>query len=261
MSVELREPAREPLRNAPLGVVICQVNFSEVDRKLASKGVFKYRDFLNRDTGGYGELTQVRRNQVTIQVGALGNTSTSDSATSLGWRLATRDQSWAVTIFADSVILESRAYDSWAAAFRPRLERALAGAVEAFGPDLQTRIGLRYINALSHIDASTPMYWLDKIQPAFLGGLGDRSLGTYFMASASRNTFNFDEIQATVSLAFQADVAIVGRTAVVFDIDVFRQVAREFTLDDLICAADLLNTRALQIFQSIVTDSYLESLK
>ncbi len=261
MSVELEEPDRAPLRKAPLGLVACQVNFSEIDRRLASKGVFRYRDVLNQGAGGYGELTQIRKNQVTLQLGAFGATSTSDSSSSLGWRLATRDQAWSVALFADSVTLESRAYDNWADTFRPRLRDALTGAIEAFGPEVETRLGLRYVNALSHDGATTPGYWCDKIKSSFLGPLGDDRLGSFFTGSTTRSTFAFDDVHAVVSLAFQPDAVRPNRVATVFDVDVFREGAREFVFDNLIQAADLLNTRALQVFQSIVSPSYLDELR
>jgi uncharacterized protein (TIGR04255 family) len=260
MAVALQEPDRTPLREEALALVICQVDFSEIDSRLASKDVFRYRDTLNRGPGGYGELTQVRKNQVTLQLGVFGATSTSDATASKGWRLATRDQSWAVALFPDSVTLESRKYGGWAESFRPRLYDAFAGAIDAFSPEVETRIGLRYVNQFGHDDATSPLYWAAKIEAPFLGPLQDR-LGPAVVNSTMRVTFQFEEIQAVVALAFQPDTTRPGHIALVFDIDVSRQGAREFAFNDLMNAADVLNTRALQVFQSIVNRSFLQELR
>lgn len=262
MSVNLSEPDRDPLSRAPVGLVACQVSFSDMERRLASKEVFRYRDTLNRGLGGYGELSPIQRNQVMVQIGGpLGAATSSETSSSKGWRLATRDNAWSVALFADSVLLESRAYQSWNESFRPRLADAISGAIESFKPEVETRVGLRYINALSDKAATSPLYWSDKVQPAFLGALGHEGLGSFFTGSTSRGTFRFDEIHASVTLAFQPDAVYPDCTAVVFDLDIYHQGAREFALETLMDVADLLNTRALQVFQSIVTCSYLSELR
>jgi hypothetical protein len=76
-----------------------------------------------------------------------------------------------------------------------------------------------------------------------------------------RSTFAFqDGLEAIIALAYQPDVVLAGRTAVVIDLDVFRQGAREFTLSGAIQSADDMNTRALQLFQAILMPSYLREL-
>jgi uncharacterized protein (TIGR04255 family) len=259
MAVQLGEPERAPLRYPPLGLVAFQVNFPEAERKLSSKEIFAFRDALHRGPERYGELTQIRRNQVTIQIGSLGPTTTEPSG-ALGWRLAVRDQSWSLSLFPDSVVLECRTYRGWSEDFRPRLLDAMTSTAAALKPEVETRLGLRYVNAFSSDDATSPAFWRDKIQPAFLGPIGDERLSPAFSSSGGRITFAFDDVEAVVATAFQPDAVLSGRTAAVFDIDVFRQGAREFSIASALEGADLLNTRALQIFQSIVAPSYLQEL-
>jgi uncharacterized protein (TIGR04255 family) len=261
MTSLIAEPDRRPLPDPPLALVAAQIDFAQSERSLPNKEIFRFRDAVNRNSGGaYGELTQIRKNQISVQIGALGPSTTSEPTSSLGWRLAVRDQSLSLSVFADSITLESRTYGGWAAAFRPRLQDAIIAAFEVFAPDVETRLGLRYVNALSHNDATSPTYWRDKIQPAFLGPLGDDQLAAAFQASAGRASLAFDGVSANVGIAFQPDAALPGRTAAIFDIDVFRQGAREFTIDSALSGADLLNTTALQIFQSILARSFFEGL-
>jgi len=258
--IELEEPDRTPLRQPPLGLVVFQANFSEIERRLASKDIFRCRDALNRGgEGGYGELTQVRKNELTLQLGVFAAASTSSANASVGWRLATRDQAWALIIFPDSIALECRKYEGWAESFQPRLRNALDAAIGAFSPEIETRLGLRYVNQFTSPDATSPAYWLDKIQSPFLGPLQGK-LGSAVLNATSRVTFTFDEIEAVVALAFQPDAMRPGTTAAIFDIDIFRQGAREFEFNQLVDAADLLNTRALQVFQNIVTPEYRRTL-
>jgi len=255
------EPDRRRLPDPPLALVAAQIDFAQSERSLPNKEIFRFRDAVNRNAGGaYGELTQIRKNQVTVQIGAFGPSATSEPTSTLGWRLAVRDQSLSLSVFADSITIESRTYGGWAEAFRSRLQEAVIAAFEVFAPDVETRLGLRYVNALSHNDAASPMYWRDKIQPAFLGPLGDDRLAAAFQLSASRASLAFDNVSANIAIAFQPDAALPGRTAAIFDIDVFRQGAREFTIESALIGADLLNTTALQIFQSILTSTYFEEL-
>ena len=259
-AAHLAEPRRAPLRYPPLGLVAFQVSFPEADRKFSSgKEIFAFRDALHRGSERYGELTQVRRNQVTIQIGSLGPTTTEPTG-ALGWRLAVRDQSWSISLFPDSVVLESRSYGGWTESFRPHLLDAIVSTAEALKPDVETRLGLRYVNAFSSEEATSPLFWRNKLQPAFLGPIGDERLSGAFTTSGGRISFKFDDVEAVVAMAFQPDAVLAGRTAAVFDIDVFRQGAREFSPTSAMDGADLLNTRALQIFQSIVTPSYLQEL-
>lgn len=259
MVAKLAEPQRTPLRYPALGLVAFQINFPEAERKLSSKEIFAFRDALHKGPERYGELTQIRRNQVSIQIGSLGPTATEPSS-ALGWRLAVRDQSWAISLFPDSVAVECRAYEGWSESFRPHLLDAVASVAEALKPEVETRMGLRYVNAFSDEEATSPGFWRDKVQAAFLGPIGDEHLSDAVTASGGRVSFSFGDVEAVVAMSFQPDAVLAGRTAAVFDIDVFRQGAREFSIPSIIDGADRLNTYALQIFQSIITPSYLQEL-
>jgi len=255
------QPDPRPLRKAPVGLVACQVNFSETDRRIVGKDVFKFQEALSRGGGDYSELTPFRKGQVTLQIGLLGATSSSDATSSSGWRFANHDQTWSVALFPDSVILESRAYAGWTESFKPRLEAAVTSVIEVFRPDIETRLGLRYINALSDEQAASATFWRSKVQGAFLGPLGHENVGDGFKGSALRANFAFDHVEANVSLAFQPDAVYQGNTAVVFDIDVFRHTPQEMNISKVLSGADILNTVALRIFQDIITPEYLEELR
>jgi uncharacterized protein (TIGR04255 family) len=252
---------RRRLTKAPLALVAFQVNFSDIDRRLLGKEVMKFRSSLPQ--GDYGELTQVRRNQVTLQVGTIGSTQASELSSSNGWRFATRDQSWSLTLFQDSLILEAhaQAYGDWASGFRPRLDAGVSALGEIFHPELETRLGLRYNNALSNPLASAPSFWQGRLEPAFLGALGDARLGQYFRGSAQRISFEFEDALATVNVAFQPDAVIAGNTAVVFDADVYCQDPQEFSVERILSVADRLNMKALFMFQCIVSSSQLDELR
>lgn len=252
---------RRQLTKAPLALVAFQVNFSDIDRRLLGKDVMRFRNSLGE--GEYGELTQVRRNQVTLQIGAVGSAQASESTSSNGWRFAARDQSWSLTLFQDSLILEAhaQAYRDWASGFRPRLDAGVSALGEIFHPELETRLGLRYINALSSPLASAPSFWQGRIEPAFLGALGDARLSKYFRGSAQRLNFEFEDAQATVNVAFQPDAVIGGNTAVVFDADMYCQDPQEFSVERILSVADRLNTKALFMFQCIVSSAQLEDLR
>jgi uncharacterized protein (TIGR04255 family) len=262
MAAEVGSVDRRRLTKAPLALVAFQVNFSDVDRQMLSKAIIGFRKVLNdRD---YGELTQVRKNQLTLQLNPLGTAApTSDLSSSTGWRFAKRNQTWSVTLFQDMLILEShgQAYEEWSTSFRPRLESAIRALCEVFKPELQTRIGLRYINALSHEGAQRATFWRGRIHSAFLGPLGEDALADAFRGSTLRVSFEFEDAMATVNTAFQPDAAFAGRTAVVFDLDIYEQEPKELSVAQVLENADRLNTRALFLFQSIITPSQMDELR
>jgi uncharacterized protein (TIGR04255 family) len=258
MTVELDEPDRAPLRNASLALAACEIKFADPQRRLGSKDIFRYRDALNRASAAYGELTQVRRNQMTLQLGMLGGHTIADEAPAVGWRLATRDQAWAIMLFNDSVSIENRKYEGWSESFRPRLHGALAGAIDAFGPEIETRIGLRYVNQFNDERATSGEHWGNRLQPAFAGPLLSQ-LGPGVNQINTRIGLSFDDIESVITLIVQRDIN-TGQFALAFDIDVFRQGAREFSFKEMMDMADLLNTRALQIFQRIITPEFREEL-
>lgn len=252
---------RRRLAKAPLALVAFQINFSDLDRRAFSKDVMRFRNALN--DSDYGEMTQVRKSQLTLQVSALGAAPASEVSASSGWRFARRDQSWSLTLFQESMILEAhaQAYGDWSTSFRPRLEAAVCALGTVFQPELETRVGLRYINSLSVVEATKPNFWKGRIQQAFLGPLGDTRLAEHFRTSALRVTFELNQSQANVNIAFQPDVVHIGNTAVVFDTDVYRQDTKEFSHERILSEADQLNTQALWLFQCIVSAAQLDELR
>jgi len=129
-----------PLGRHPLSLVLCQVRFSPI-RKMgnyipAIQDQFRRRGYpLERA----GKVQQVR-------ITARGVDSTEQER----WEYRTKDETWSITVFEDSVALQTTAYDRFEE-FARTLEQALQTVLLATEHDrlgIVERIGLRYINLI-----------------------------------------------------------------------------------------------------------------
>lgn len=155
-------PGYEHVRFAksPLKLVVCQVRFPVLPQFGEGSFVTPFIHALRPDYPGVS-----REQQVELQ---LSPTGVKTGAPDFLWRLATRDNDWAVVFGEASVALESRRYTT-IEEFSGRLERVVEAARIHLDIAESTRVGLRYINEIRYPDANTLDEWRDLLHPDFLG--------------------------------------------------------------------------------------------
>jgi uncharacterized protein (TIGR04255 family) len=259
-SLTLPEPDTTRLTSAPLELVVCQVRHER--RLVVADGAtaLAVHEALGAATGRYPNLDEVTGAEVNFVVAPGAAPSLSETKSS-GWRFASSDGTWAVTLMPDHFALETTAYTTWAEDFQPRLAELVDAVAEHVVPTFERRIGLRYIDRITELELTDLAAWEPYLRPELLGLILHPQLGPGVRNSQQQVVIELDE--AVSAGVRHGPVVEQGRDVIDYqlDFDVFRQGARGFDAGAIKAAADEFNIYALQLFQASVTDQLLEVLR
>jgi uncharacterized protein (TIGR04255 family) len=250
-----REPEDRHLKASPLALVVCQVRH---ERELAASDatrVLKVCEALDWAS----ELTERVAQELNVIAGEAGMATTSLPATR-GWQLQSADGQWIATVMPDQFSLETRAYPSWEE-FRTRM-LALTDAVLTYvGPALEQRIGLRFVNQLSHSSVVLPADWAGRISDVLLqrdlyDALGD-SLRAAMQVLEIRTP---DDLKLVIRHGCQPSSA-EGGNIYVLDYDCSRQGIQALSRDQIADTIEKLHRLALQAFEMATTSSLRDELE
>lgn len=248
MIPSLPQPKHERLPHAPLELVIWQLQFSEsADVVAPSVGDALRGAFA---TPEFGNLQLSRLSAPTFVLGA-GSMTAPPVPEPDGWQL--RRNHLAITVGRAGVAIESKAYDTWST-LRSLIETLVVTLSELGEFPGEQRVGLRYIDRITHPGVSAPADWKGLLgdwlmAPITNEGFGSKVLGT----SGQLDVQASDEIQATIRHHSFADADQRGRQTVVLDIDAFRVGYRPFESAAILAASDQLSDVAHQLFESSVS--------
>lgn len=144
-----------------LVLVLCQIRFPTLPRFSEPRHIDVFYQAIRND---------YPKSDRTIQMGFPfpgdqdGNTS---SSTTL-WRFSSIDDQWSLLLSENALTIESRNYKSFQD-FSDRFIRAVKQLCEALDPELQLRLGLRYINEFRMPDATSLGDWRKYIHEDVLG--------------------------------------------------------------------------------------------
>lgn len=252
MPVELPAPDRTILEKAPLKLVVCQVRFDEAETLNGRKTARRFFEKLGGTDGPYPKFTQIHTQRVTINAQALpGETPITEQQR--GWRFSNSKEESHVSLLPDSLALETIAYRSWDE-FAPLLRRALGVLADEVDPAIEQRLGLRFVNliVLDHVHDAAG--WEGYIDPSLLAPGNHRLLSPGITAAHHRIILNLsDELRCILSYGLAPDSDGSGRMGYLLDLDVFRERSAPFSAIDVFKASELMNERAVSLFQQITT--------
>jgi uncharacterized protein (TIGR04255 family) len=257
VALALPEPSTEKLALSPLSLVVCQVRHEENIAASEPKRAFRVHEAVKEE---YPVLEQQSGQELTITAGPLG-VQTMPGASQRGWKMRSDDQKWNAVVMPEFFSLETTDYDDWPD-FRGRLEvltKAVASAVE---PSLEQRIGIRFIDRITHPDVKAPKDWARWIDPAFLGPIAHAKIGEGITTSQQIIQLETGDGRSLILRhgAF-SDPEGGGQLTYLIDQDCFVQRGRPFDVDQLLDAAESLHTLALQVFQQAITPDLYTYLK
>jgi uncharacterized protein (TIGR04255 family) len=251
MALNLPPPDHRRLPGASLALVVCQVRFDEQPSvREATIG----KPFLTAVQDEYPTPTQLRGEQLTIGLNLPGAPETTQLK---GWRAASADGGWTVSLLPDSVAVETSAFTSFEEEMAPRLARLLAVTEELISPALSERLGLRFVNLLPPLsdEEISVSRWSEAVSEAFRGPAQTPGLADGLLSLESRTIFDGGgDMKAAVRWTF-------GTTdRLLLDIDVFRDVSRVFSAEELVAEAQRCNDLAVQLFYAALSTDMLEKL-
>ena len=259
VTLDLPAPDTRQLSDAPLDVVVCQLQY---DTNLAvsdTKTARALHDALGGRHGTYPRVEQIQTRSISLDMTAGVSPSLSSSPGS-GWRFAAEDGTWIVSILAEHVSVETSAYQNWND-FRDRLRVVLEAVAVHVDPVFEQRLGLRYIDRLVTPDVASPADWEKVVAPHLLGPVLHQGIGPAIRVAQQHLVLALDEDgEAQCGFRHGFVVAADDEPAYVLDYDVHRSVGRPFNVNDALAGADQFNQYALQLFQASITPAYWKGL-
>jgi uncharacterized protein (TIGR04255 family) len=178
---------------------------------------------------------------------------------SAGWRVISDDEAWTFTLAADSASLETTRYEGWDT-FSFRSGMLLGSLADVVKPELQLRVGLRYINRVNEPRVDTAQEWAEWIDPN-IAGIARHQFAP--MATAAQQQLNLtlgDGIKATIGHGFYRE-PLSERLTYLLDFDVYREGTSPFDRVSINSALYNLHRVALQLFQGMITDRLYQYLR
>ncbi len=260
---------REVYPNAPVVLVACEVKFPTT----APMSPSQQRRLKDGFSKSFPLVKPVTRQTVTVTNG--GSPEISEETVP---RYTTRDRTSAVTVGAESMVVETTKYGRYED-FREAMEFALAALAEVNRPDGFERVGLRYIDEIRTPDVdSQALSWAAWIDASAIGPAG-LSTAFGFPVRDWQGLVRFDPAEDRIVVlrygpreGYAVDPRGSLRRAgaipepgsyFLLDIDSFWESSGdipEFETSKLIALLDLLHAPVRSIFESLITERLREEV-
>ena len=203
----------------PLKIVVAQLRF-ETQFRLGQPDVLAAIQAELRDT--YPAVNRLQEAQLSVQFGRPNAEPQVRQSVDAGpVRFAAEDGTWAATVAADMLSLETTDYREWEQ-FRDRFAGVLDAVQSAVTLGQARRLGLRFINELTHPDAKSIGDWRRFLDPEMLGtAASERFAGRTAQAREQLTLTSNDEVMTLRHSYTQNPDGTQPSSIYVLDTDVF----------------------------------------
>jgi uncharacterized protein (TIGR04255 family) len=254
MLKDLPEPTYQRLPQAPVELVIWQLQFAESTDVSSPAVGARFVERLSNDIGAF-QLQRLAAPFVPIVVqGPIASGGQFEPPP--GWIV--RRGPVAVTVSPQALSVETNAYETYKE-FRVLIEQAVGALADSVLLPGEQRLGLRYVDRVAPAGVRRPTGWKSLLADWLLGPLKHPQLGEAVGAYAQQIDFEPDlqNIRATVRQRMFRDADQRGRQTVILDYDVFRDGYRLIEPAEIMAATDLMNETSHRLFEASVTSSLL----
>ena len=260
MPLDLTDLDRRVLRHAPLATVICQVRYNVTS---AASDLETARSFQQRlaERGLFDRLDQIVESTLNVAVAPHVAPAVAQGPLNTGWRLTAADGTRLVSLLPTHFAVEATAYNGWEEDFAPLLYEVLDAVVELVQPVFEQRLGLRYVNQLTHPEVVEAAEWRGWIDESFLAMATHDELGPMLTFLRQQAILQLDgEARCTVNSGFSPDPDRDGALTFLLDFDIAREGTRGFDAAQIRETLDLFNSYALRLFQIATSPRLREAL-
>lgn len=258
MPLPLPPPDRTRLSRSPLELVVCQLRFEAQPEVAEAQIALAVHEALGGSNGRYPRLEPLAAQTVNFTMGALGAPPAVSQQGVSGWRYQSADGEWTVSLMPDYVGLETTSYTTWED-FSERMHELLEVTATHIGPGIEQRLGLRYIDRINEVDASSPADWEPYLIPEILGLVLHEQVGPAVKTARQQLLLDLGEgYSCGVNHGF-----VPGdndRVNYLLDYDLFREGGRPFSADAVSEALEVLHEDAGKLFQASITSALYELL-
>lgn len=248
MSVTLPDADHTPLLDPPLRLVICQLQFAGAHSEDLTPLARRWFEDLGGEQGAFPRLGEVREELHEVRAGEKRFVTTERR----GWRFHNEADETQLTLMPGSLALETRRFTQWDE-FSPPMERAVELLVRDLEPQIEVRLGLRFVNEFQ-----------GDLEPEVLQD-ATRGLRIHALLGPA-----IDHFEATYHVDLDSDFEAQVRISrgplspnggLLLDIDTYRQASRPMVGDRVGATLGELNRRGVSLFQQLITAEYLEVLQ
>jgi uncharacterized protein (TIGR04255 family) len=252
MQLDLEEFPRVVFARNPLKVVVAQVRFSPIYSLDQPAGVAAFQEAIRTDY----PVAIARETEVAVAVGPGGISPPTGQAGP--WRFQTEDEAWTVALAPDYVALETSNYERFED-FGERLARVLQVAAERVKPGRRERLGLRYVNEISHPNASTVADWKRFLASELLGLAGGELLKDSVTQSLQQVQVVLDEGNITIRHGYVRQGEL--ESIYLLDIDVFDDLPGAFEATEMMARLGQFKEWVWRIFRRSITQELVDYLE
>jgi uncharacterized protein (TIGR04255 family) len=255
----LPEAKRVRFGKSPLALVACQIRFEHLGVP-GDDAIKRLRESVSDD---YPVVQQLQG--LNIQLGSplqgIGQVGAAPMPTvQPGWRFSSIAQDWTISVFPDSVSVETSAYADWEDLDR-RLRSLFAVVQSVLAPRVEIRLGLRYVNQFTKDDVVEPAGWAKYLRPELVALTASELFAP--AAFNAQQTVQLDAGDAILTMRHGVPGGLGPWAANPFyllDIDCFREGQRILDSDNLLAELQRFNRMITSLFQWCVSDQMWEEL-
>ena len=252
--LELQEYPRVVFERNPLKVVVTQVRFPPLFALEQPAGVAQFQEAIRSEY----PVAESRGAQVTLAVGPGG---VAVPPTQPGpWRFLNEDSSWVVAVAPDFVSLETTAYHRFED-FRARVERLFNAAAESLRLTRRQRLGLRYVNEITHPEAVRLSDWRKLLREELLGIAGGETLGDTVAQSAQQIQLELEQGNVTIRHGYRREETADSNSIYFLDLDAYDDEAGNFDIEQMLNNLTVYNKWIWNLFRGSITDELVEYLQ
>jgi uncharacterized protein (TIGR04255 family) len=250
-------PAEVSLSRAPLVRVLAQVIFPGI-LKIDSKDAVA--DLQEQIRGDYPLFEQQASRQVHLQVG-VGEPIVRQEPANL-WRFIDAEKNWRVSLTTSFCTLECDRYLS-RDDFISRWSGVLTAIERSFNPRIVQRTGLRYINQVKGEQLKSIE---DLVRPGILG-VATPNMRQHILHHLTEATLAIEEGEMLLRWGIMPANATIDPGTLnpipekswILDIDVYSNVQRPFTSQELASSFRALAEREYSVFRFVTTERFLQT--
>lgn len=256
-----------PFPNPPLVLTVLEIRYPEIAGGLTDEAQRGLKKILNERFPLMGSQSE---EQIAVAIGASVPASVQHR---IFPRFSTRDQTTALLVKQDALVLETAAYMGWQEHFRPLTEEVVSALETVSRPDGVMRVGLRYIDEIRVPSIeSAPGDWRGYIDEHLLAAADPEFIPASLQPSIWQEIIQYQTTTgSTLAIRYgpQEGYAVdpQGPTRrkdptspglfFLLDSDSFwvsEEEVPEFATDWILERCDLLHEPAREFFQIAVTD-------
>lgn len=251
-------PLADPvlLRKPQIEAALVEVRFTGVNQEVDSKAAFRIRDAAQESGFTFPQMQPAQTQELTVRV-ENGQARPELQQQSSGWQMATDDGHLAITLLPGAIAVQATKYERWRITLEPVLALVAAAVGDALAPTIVNRVGVRFINRLTRLGSDNATDWQDAIDPAFLGPLLHKEIGSKIVGTQQQAEIRLGPATgALIRHGVFTDSSPQGTYGYLVDLDVFDQTSDPFNADNIVTTARTLDRTALTLFQQIVKPEY-----